>query len=57
MIKSFEDIFTELKSKQKKRLVAAWAVDDHTVTAAYRAAEMGIVDVTIVGNEKMIHEG
>lgn len=56
MIKSFEDIFTELKSKQKKRLVAAWAVDDHTVTAAYRAAEMGIVDVTLVGNEKMIHE-
>ena len=56
MIKSFEDIFTELKSKQKKRLVAAWAVDDHTVTAAYRAAEMGIVDVTLVGDEKMIHE-
>lgn len=56
MITSFEDIFSELKSKKKKRLVAAWAVDDHTITAAKLAAEMGIVDVTLVGDDKMIRE-
>lgn len=56
MITTFEQIFENLRSKPKKRLVAAWAVDDHTINAAKLAVEAGIVDATLVGNEKMIRE-
>ena len=56
MIKNFDEIFEVLRSKSKKRLVAAWAVDDHTVTAAYKAVELGIVDATLVGDENKIRE-
>ncbi len=54
MITTFEEIFEQLRSKTKKRLVAAWAVDDHTIQAAYKAVELGIVDATLVGDENMI---
>lgn len=56
MIKNFDEIFEVLRSKSKKRLVAAWAVDDHTVTASYKAVELGIVDATLVGDENKIRE-
>ncbi|MDO9679815.1 MAG: phosphate acyltransferase [Bacteroidales bacterium] len=56
MITTFEQIFESLRSKPKKRLVAAWAVDDHTINAAKLAVEAGIVEATLVGNEKMILE-
>lgn len=35
-------------------MVAAWGVDSHTVAAAGKAVEAGIVDVTIVGDEGMV---
>jgi phosphate butyryltransferase len=35
-------------------MVAAWGVDGHTVAAAGKAVEAGIVDVTLVGDEAMI---
>ncbi|MDD2594988.1 MAG: phosphate acyltransferase [Bacteroidales bacterium] len=54
MITNFEQVFEQLRSKSKKRLVAAWAVDDHTINAARLAVEKGIVDATLVGDEKMI---
>ncbi len=56
MITSFEQIYDQLRSKTKKRLVAAWAVDDHTISAAYQAVQLGIVEATLVGDEKMIHQ-
>ncbi|MDD2419560.1 MAG: phosphate butyryltransferase [Bacteroidia bacterium] len=56
MITTFEQIFDQLRSKPKKRLVAAWAVDDHTINAARLAVEAGIVDATLVGDEKMIRQ-
>lgn len=56
MITTFEQIFDELRSKPKKRLVAAWAVDDHTINAARLAVEAGIVEATLVGDEKMIRQ-
>ncbi|MDD4618483.1 MAG: phosphate acyltransferase, partial [Bacteroidales bacterium] len=34
----------------------AWAVDDHTINAARLAVEAGIVDATLVGDEKMIRQ-
>ena len=56
MITTFEQIFEKLRSKPKKRLVAAWAVDDHTINAARLAIEAGIVEATLVGDEKMIRQ-
>ncbi|MEA4868695.1 MAG: phosphate butyryltransferase [Bacteroidia bacterium] len=56
MITTFEQIFDQLRSKPKKRLVAAWAVDDHTINAARLAVEAGIVEATLVGDEKMIRQ-
>ncbi len=56
MITTFEQIFDELRAKPKKRLVAAWAVDDHTINAARLAVEAGIVEATLVGDEKMIKQ-
>ncbi len=56
MITTFEQIFEQLRSKPKKRLVAAWAVDDHTINAARLAIEAGIVEATLVGDEKLINQ-
>ncbi|MDD4639590.1 MAG: phosphate acyltransferase, partial [Bacteroidales bacterium] len=56
MITSFEQIYENLRSKPKKRLVAAWAVDDHTINAAKLAVEAGIVEATLVGDEKTIRQ-
>ncbi len=54
MIQNFDQMFELLRSKPKKRLVAAWAVDDHTISAVYMAVEAGIVDGILVGDEEMI---
>ena len=54
MITTFEQIFEELRSKSKKRLVAAWGVDDHTITAASKAVVLCLVEATLVGDEDMI---
>lgn len=56
MITSFEQIFEKLKTMPKKRIVAAWAVDDHTINAVRLAVEAGIVEATLVGDEKMIRQ-
>ena len=47
-------MFEQLRSKPKKRLVAAWGVDDHTISAVYMAVEAGIVEGILVGDEEMI---
>ena len=56
MIKNFDELFEQLRSKPKKRLVAAWAVDDHTISAVGLAIKAGIVEGTLVGDENMIAE-
>ena len=54
-MKNFTDIFSALKSREnKKRMVAAWGVDDHTISAASLAIDLGLVDVTLVGDADMI---
>jgi len=54
---SFSEIFSYLHSRDsKKRMVAAWGVDGHTVSAASRAVDMGLVEVTLVGDRDMIAE-
>ena len=55
MIKSFNDLFAELKAKGIcKKMVAAWAVDEHTIEAAAKATELGFVSVTLVGDADLI---
>ena len=57
MFTSFSEIFEELRSRgTRKRMVAAWGVDSHTIAAASKAVELGLADVTIVGDEAMIAE-
>ena len=54
-MKNFSEIFAELQGRgQKKRMVAAWGVDTHTIAAAANAVEMGLADVTLVGDQDMI---
>ena len=55
MFTSFEQIFGELRSRGiRKRMVAAWGVDSHTVAAASKAVDLGLADVTLVGDESLI---
>ncbi len=55
MITTFADVFAELKVKGIcKKMVAAWAVDEHTIEACAKATEMGFVKVTLVGDEALI---
>ena len=55
MFTTFEEIFSELRSRgARKRMVAAWGVDSHTIAAAAKAVELGLADVTLVGDENLI---
>ena len=54
MITNFNELFEQLRSKPKKRLAAAWGVDDHTIGAAYMAIQKGIVEATLVGDKNLI---
>ncbi len=55
-ITKLDHVIELVKSKSKKRLVAAFANDDHTIEAVNNAVDMGIVDATLVGDEKLIAE-
>lgn len=57
MFTKFEEIFAELQKRgARKRMIAAWGVDSHTIAAAGKAVDLGLVDVTLVGDENMIAE-
>ncbi|MDD2196973.1 MAG: bifunctional enoyl-CoA hydratase/phosphate acetyltransferase [Bacteroidales bacterium] len=53
-ITKLDQLFDVLKKKAKKRLVAAYANDDHTIEAVSMAVDMGIIDATLVGDEQTI---
>ncbi len=55
-ITRLDQMFEVLKSAKKKRLVAAYANDEHTISAVYKAIELGIVDGTLVGDEQEIQK-
>jgi phosphate butyryltransferase len=54
MIKTFDELYDAVGKKPKKRIVGAWAVDDHTVGALALAVQKGFVDATLVGDTEMI---
>lgn len=57
MITKFSDVFAELKAQGIcKRMVAAWAVDEHTIEAASNATDLGFIKATLVGDEAMIKD-
>lgn len=53
-ITKLEQMFDVLKSRPKKRLVAAYANDDHTICAVSQAVDNGLVEAILVGDEKTI---
>lgn len=55
-ITKLAQMFDVLKSKSKKRLVAAYANDAHTIGAISGAIDKGIVDATLVGDEATIKQ-
>ncbi len=55
-ISRLDQIIDLVKTKPKKRLVAAFANDEHTIEAVNHAVEMGIVEATLVGDESKIKE-
>ena len=54
VINKLDQMFELLRSKDKKRLVAAYANDSHTIGAVSKAVDLGIVDATLVGDEATI---
>jgi phosphotransacetylase len=54
VLTKLDQIFEVLKSKPKKRLVAAFANDAHTIEAIYVAVEKGIIEATLTGDEANI---
>jgi len=56
MITKLSQVIDLVKSKPQKRLVAAFANDDHTIEAVNHAVELNIVDAILVGDEDMIYQ-
>jgi len=55
-ITKLDQMLEVLKSKEKKRLVAAFANDSHTIGAVSGAIDFGIIDATLVGNKEIIEK-
>jgi len=53
-ITKLDQMLEILTHRPHKRLVAAWAVDAHTISAVHEAVEMGIIEATLVGDEAII---
>ncbi len=49
-ITKLDQMFDLLKSKEKKRLVAAYAMDAHTIGAVSQAIDYGLIEATLVGD-------
>ena len=55
-IKKLNEMFDVLKSRPKKRLVAAYAMDDHTICAVNDAVDNGLIEATLIGDPARIAE-
>ena len=54
MVTKLDDLLELVKTKGKKRMVAAYANDSHTIGAASLAVDKGIIDATLVGDIETI---
>ncbi|MDX9798948.1 MAG: phosphate acyltransferase, partial [Bacteroidales bacterium] len=50
MIRKLDQIIEAVQQKGKRRLVAAFANDSHTIGATSMAIDLGIIDATLVGD-------
>jgi phosphate butyryltransferase len=55
-ITKLDQMFEELKSRKKKILVAAFANDEHSISAVNMAIDMGLVEGTLVGDQQEIEK-
>lgn len=55
-ITKLDQMFEALRGREKKRLVAAYANDSHTIGAVSQAIDLGLVEGTLVGDEPTILE-
>lgn len=53
-ITKLAQMFDVLKSSPKKTLVAAYANDDHTISAVNQAVDLGLIDAILVGDQEVI---
>lgn len=56
MIRKLDEMFPALQGQEKKRLVAAFANDSHTIGAVSQAIDLGLISGTLVGDEAVILE-
>lgn len=54
LITKLEQMLDKLRNAPTMRLVAAWAVDSHTIAAVSEAIDKGLIDGTLVGDQEMI---
>ncbi len=55
-ITRLDQMFEVLKSSKKKRLIAAYANDEHSISAVSEAIDLGIVEGTLVGDKDEIEK-
>ncbi len=55
-ITKLDQMFEVLKSHKKKTLVAAFANDEHSISAVNMAIDLGLVDGTLVGDQEIIEK-
>lgn len=56
MITKLDQMFSALQGKTKKKIVAVWANDNHTICAVSSAIDKGIVDGILVGDKNEIEK-
>jgi len=55
-IKTLDELVDLVKSKPRKRLVAAFANDEHTLQAVNAAVDLGVVDATLVADQAVLEQ-
>ncbi len=55
-LSELEQIFDLLEDRPRQHLAAAWAIDEHTIEAVNRAVDIGFLEATLVGDEKIIEQ-
>jgi len=56
MIKNLEDLFFAVLQRPKRTLIVVCANDSHSVMAAYRAVESGLINAVLIGDENKMAE-
>ncbi len=54
MIKNLEELFAAVLQRPKRTLLVVSANDDHSVEAAYKAVEGGLVNAVLIGDQNII---